>query len=268
MSQLMSVVFPKGFKVGAGRGGLKRKGDDVILIAAEVPCAAAGVFTTNRMCAAPVKLSRRLVATGRARAVVANAGNANAATGAAGMRDAQGMCALAAEALSCGADEILVASTGVIGRPLDMEKVRAGIEAAASRLAATSEAAAAAARAIMTTDTRPKAAQREISVGGCDVRMGAIAKGAGMISPRMATMLAFITTDAKIEPRALKEILAGAASRTFNRVTVDGDMSTNDTLIALASGLSAAPEIAGGEARALRRSNRGGMPRTCQSDRR
>jgi len=250
MSQLMSVVFPKGFKVGAGRGGLKRKGDDVILIAAEVPCAAAGVFTTNRMCAAPVKLSRRLVATGRARAVVANAGNANAATGAAGMRDAQGMCALAAEALSCGADEILVASTGVIGRPLDMEKVRAGIEAAASRLAATSEAAAAAARAIMTTDTRPKAAQREISVGGCDVRMGAIAKGAGMISPRMATMLAFITTDAKIEPRALKEILAGAASRTFNRVTVDGDMSTNDTLIALASGLSAAPEIAGGEARA------------------
>jgi len=250
MSQLMSVVFPKGFKVGAGRGGLKRKGDDVILIAAEVPCAAAGVFTTNRMCAAPVKLSRRLVATGRARAVVANAGNANAATGAAGMRDAQGMCALAAEALSCGADEILVASTGVIGRPLDMEKVRAGIEAAASRLAATSEAAAAAARAIMTTDTQPKAAQREISVGGCDVRMGAIAKGAGMISPRMATMLAFITTDAKIEPRALKEILAGAASRTFNRVTVDGDMSTNDTLIALASGLSAAPEIAGGEARA------------------
>jgi len=250
MSQLMSVVFPKGFKVGAGRGGLKRKGDDVILIAAEVPCAAAGIFTTNRMCAAPVKLSRRLVATGRARAVVANAGNANAATGAAGMRDAQGMCALAAEALSCGADEILVASTGVIGRPLDMEKVRAGIEAAASRLAATSEAAAAAARAIMTTDTRPKAAQREISVGGCDVRMGAIAKGAGMISPRMATMLAFITTDAKIEPRALKEILAGAASRTFNRVTVDGDMSTNDTLIALASGLSAAPEIAGGEARA------------------
>jgi len=243
------VVFPKGFKVGAGRGGLKTKGDDVILIAAEGPCAAAGVFTTNRMCAAPVKLSRRLLAAGRARAVVANAGNANAATGAAGLRDAEWMCALAAEALSCSSDEILVASTGVIGRPLDMEKVRAGIEAAASRLAASSEAADAAARAIMTTDTRPKAAQREISVGGCDVRIGGIAKGAGMISPKMATMLAFITTDAKIDPGALREILGGAASRTFNRVTVDGDMSTNDTLIALASGLAAAPEIAGGDAR-------------------
>ncbi|MCD6405467.1 MAG: bifunctional glutamate N-acetyltransferase/amino-acid acetyltransferase ArgJ [Planctomycetes bacterium] len=238
--EMLSVVFAKGFRVGAGRGGLKAKGDDVMLLVADGVCSAAGVFTTNRLSAAPVRHSRTVLAGGHARAVVANAGNANAATGEGGLKDAEAMCKLAAEAVGCSADEVLVASTGVIGEALDMEKIRAGIAVAAGNLSSGEAAAEAAARAIMTTDTRPKAALREIEIGGRGVRIGGIAKGAGMISPRMATMLAFITTDAAIAPALLQRALSTAADASFNRVTVDGDMSTNDTVFVLASGMSGA----------------------------
>ncbi len=240
---MLSVIFSRGFGVGAGRAGLKREGNDVMLLVADKQCSAAGVFTTNKLSAAPVRHSRSVLAGGNARAVVANAGNANAATGERGLKDTEAMCRLAAEAVGCSADEVLVASTGVIGEALDMEKIRAGIAAAAGNLSSNEAAAEAAARAIMTTDTRPKAAQREIEIGGRGVRIGGIAKGAGMISPRMATMLAFITTDAAIAPALLQRALAIAADASFNRVTVDGDMSTNDTVFVLASGMSGAPEL-------------------------
>lgn len=246
MSELMSVVFPVGFKVGAGRGGIKAQGDDVMVLAAETDCAAAAIFTTNKLCAAPVKYSRRVRDSGVARAVVANSGNANAATGQAGLSDAAEMARIAGQLVGCEAEKVFVGSTGVIGTPLPMDKVRAGTEAAWSNVAADEKAAAAASRAILTLDTHPKAAQREISVGGKAVRIGGIAKGAGMISPKMATMLAFITTDARIRAPLLQRSLEKAAEHSFHRVTVDGDMSTNDSVFLLASGMSQAGEITDG----------------------
>jgi len=238
MAEMLSVVFPKGFRVGAGRGGLKTTGDDIMLLVADETANAAAMFTTNRMFAAPVRYSREITAKGRARAVVANAGNANAATGDAGYADAVEMAKIAAGHAGCSGDEVFVASTGVIGKPLDMAKVRVGVAEAASRMGSDAPAAAAAALAIMTTDTRPKAVQREIAIGGKAVRIGGITKGAGMISPRVATMLAFLTTDAVISPRALRKALAAAAEKSFNRVTIDGDMSTNDSVFLFASGKS------------------------------
>ena len=240
MAEMLSVVFAKGFRVGAGRGGLKTKGDDVMLLVADEAAAAAAVFTTNKMFAAPVRYSREVAAKGRAMAIVANAGNANAATGDAGYANAREMAAIAAGHASCGADEVFVASTGVIGKPLDMDKVRAGVAAAASRLGCDSIAAAAAARAIMTTDLVPKASQCEIKIDGKAVRIGGITKGSGMISPKVATMLAFVTTDAAAGPAVLRKALTAAADSSFDRVTVDGDMSTNDSLFLLASGKSGA----------------------------
>lgn len=246
MPEMMSVVFPRGFKVGAGRAGLKKKGDDVMVLLGEVDCSAAAVFTTNRLCAAPVKYSRGVRDGGLSRAVVANSGNANAATGPQGLEDAAEMARLTASQAGTDAGKVFVASTGVIGTPLDMDRVRAGIEAAWSNIDRSEAAAEAASRAILTLDTRPKTAQREIDLFGRKVRIGAIAKGAGMLSPKMATMLAFITTDALIDAPLLQESLEKAVERSFNRVTVDGDMSTNDSVFLLASGLSEAGRIKGG----------------------
>lgn len=243
MAEMLSVVFPKGFRVGTGRGGLKTRGDDVMLLVADEVVSAAAMFTTNKMFAAPVRYSREIAEKGRARAVVVNAGNANAATGEAGYRNAAEMAGLAAGHVGCAAGEVFVASTGVIGLPLDMDKVRAGVKSAAGSLASDAGAAAAAAAAIMTTDTRPKSAQAEITIAGKPVRIGGITKGAGMISPKVATMLAFVTTDAAIAPDDLLEALAIAAGKTFNRVTIDGDMSTNDSVFLLAGGKSGAPVI-------------------------
>jgi glutamate N-acetyltransferase/amino-acid N-acetyltransferase len=235
------VTAPRGFRAGAVASGIKPDRLDLALLAADVPCAAAAVFTTNHAQAAPVTVSREHLASARARAVVINAGCANAATGDDGLADARETAALVARALGCAPREVVVASTGVIGVPLPMEKLRAGVPAAAAAL--SREGGHDAARAIMTTDTRDKQVQVEVSIGGVPVRIGGMAKGAGMIAPRMATMLAIFTTDATIEPPLLQEALRHAVGSSLNRITVDGDTSTNDMAVVLASGAAGAPPI-------------------------
>jgi glutamate N-acetyltransferase/amino-acid N-acetyltransferase len=230
------ITFPAGFEASAVAAGIKPGRDDLALLASSGPCAAAGVFTRNRAVAAPVVVSREHLRSGQARAVVVNAGCANAATGEQGLRDAREMAACAARALGIGADAVLVASTGVIGVPLPMEKVSAGIAAAARGLSPGGGTAAA--RAILTTDTKPKEVAVERTLGGGRVRIGGMAKGAGMIAPDLATMLAFFTTDARIAPELLRQALVEAVGESLNRITVDGDTSTNDTAVALASGAS------------------------------
>jgi glutamate N-acetyltransferase/amino-acid N-acetyltransferase len=199
---------------------------------------AAAVFTTNKAVAAPVVVSREHLATsgGHARAIVANSGCANAATGAAGMQVAREMAAAAAEALECRSSDVLIASTGVIGVPLDIEKVRAGVAAATAALAVGG--ANDAMKAIMTTDPFPKSAAAAIDTPHGTITVGGIAKGSGMIEPRMATMLAFLTTDAQAEPAVLAAALRRVVDATFNAITVDGECSTNDCVFLLASGAS------------------------------
>jgi glutamate N-acetyltransferase/amino-acid N-acetyltransferase len=211
-----AITMPQGFRAAAVAAGIKPDRLDLALLVADAPCAAAGVFTSNRAVAAPVV---------------------------AGLRDAREMAARAASALGCAATEVLVASTGVIGVALPMEKVRAGIDAAAAKLAR--DEGADAARAILTTDTHPKEVLVETAVGGRRVRVAGIAKGAGMIAPNMATLLAFFTTDAAVAPAVLRGALVAAVGETLNRITVDGDTSTNDTAFILASGASGAPAIEG-----------------------
>ena len=229
-----AITAPRGFRAAAVAAGIKKDGLDLALLAADWGCAAAAVFTTNRAQAAPVLVSREHLAGGRAKAVVVNAGCANAATGEQGLADAREMAAVTARELGCRPAEVVVASTGVIGIPLPMDKVRAGVAAACGALSA--DGGADAARAIMTTDTRPKEALLEFSVDGHPARVGAMAKGAGMIAPNMATMLAFFTTDAAVEPRLLHRALGEAVGASLNRITVDGDTSTNDMAVVLASG--------------------------------
>jgi glutamate N-acetyltransferase / amino-acid N-acetyltransferase len=243
-----SICGPRGFKCGAvfcdikklgtGRGSEKGRKDDLALIVSEVPAAVAGMFTTNQVCAAPVKISRQCAARKSARAIVVNSGNANAATGAQGMKNAQAMTRTVAKALSLASSEVLVCSTGRIGVPMPMKNVEHGIRACAPRIARSTASARKVAEAIMTTDTRRKEIAVEFKIGDRQVRIGGICKGAGMIQPGMATMLGFITTDAAIEPSALKRALKIAVQQSFNRITVDGDMSTNDSVIALANGLA------------------------------
>ncbi len=235
------ITAPLGFRAAAVASGIKPDRLDLALIAADRPCSAAGVFTQNRAVAAPVLVSREHLASGRARAIVVNAGCANAATGASGLRDAREMASLAAGALGIAPAEVLVASTGVIGVPLPMAKLRAGIPAAALRLSA--HAGEDAARAILTTDTRPKTVRVPLTIGGRAATLGGMAKGAGMIAPNLATMLAFFTTDAEVAPELLRQALVEAVGASLNRITVDGDTSTNDTALVLASGASGAPAI-------------------------
>lgn len=237
-----TVTSPLGYVASAVACGLKESGNpDLVLLGSDRDCSAAGVFTQNQIVAAPVLLSRETLMANRARirGVVANAGNANACTGEPGMTAAQGMQELAAEALSCQRDQILILSTGVIGVQLDMTKVRAGISAAAACLSA--EGGAAAAQAIMTTDTQPKQLAKQLKLPGGTVIIGGMAKGSGMIHPNMATMLAVITTDAAIPPAELLESLSSAVESSFNRISVDGDTSTNDTVLLLANGASGVP---------------------------
>ena len=239
------VCAPRGFEAAAVACGLKQSGDlDLCLLVSRERCAAAGAFTRNAFRAAPVKLTRRhLEEDGFIRAVVANAGNANAWTGERGMRDAQAMAALTAREIGARPEEVAVASTGVIGAYLDMEKVGRGIAEAAARLGRGGGGDAA--KAIMTTDTRPK--EFALDCGG--FRLGGMAKGSGMIRPDMATMLAFITTDAAVEPAHLAQALRSAVDGSFNRISVDGCTSTNDTVLVMASGASglrlSAPEMEG-----------------------
>ena len=281
-----SIVAPRGFlasgvfcdikRLGTGKGSNKGQKRDLALIVSEVPATVAGMFTTNQVCAAPVKICLQRVKGGRAQALVVNSGNANACTGKQGLRDAQEMTETAAKAVAAvydrrqlkngqspavtdrryklRAEHILVGSTGRIGVTLPMDNVRAGIIEACVELGSTAAHAAHAVEAIMTSDTRPKQIAVEFKLGGKAVRIGGICKGAGMIQPGMsangrrpaalsqgglhATMLCFITTDAAIDSKVLQTALQEAVAQSFNRITVDGDMSTNDTVLVLANGLS------------------------------
>ncbi|MPY89268.1 MAG: bifunctional glutamate N-acetyltransferase/amino-acid acetyltransferase ArgJ [Luteitalea sp.] len=233
------VTAPRGFRAAGVRCGIKAVGRDLALIVSDRTASAAALFTTNRAVAAPVLVSREhLQATaGRARAVVTNSGCANACTGKAGLEAAALMASAVARAIGCAAEEVLVASTGVIGVPLDVHKVASGVVAAAEQLDA-SAGGADAAEAIMTTDARPKAHAVEVSTTAGMVRIGGMAKGAGMIEPNLATMLAFLTTDAAVETSLLRRALVDACEDTFNAITVDGECSTNDAVFLLANGAS------------------------------
>ena len=230
----MSVTAPKGFRAAATAAGIKDEGLDLALLVADWGCSAAAVFTTNRAQAAPVIVSREHLAAGQARAVVVNAGCANAGTGEQGLADAREMAALVAREIGCRPGEVVVASTGVIGVGLPMEKVRSGIAHVVPSL--SRDGGAAAARAILTTDTRPKEVVVEFPLDGHRATLGAMAKGSGMIAPNMATLLAFFTTDAALDPRLLHRALREAVGVSLNRITVDGDTSTNDIAVVLASG--------------------------------
>jgi glutamate N-acetyltransferase/amino-acid N-acetyltransferase len=236
-AQLAEFSLAPGFRTAATACGLKKSGAlDLLMVWADEPCAAAGVFTTNRVQAAPVLVDRDALASGadRIRGVVANAGCANAVTGDRGMTDAKRMQSVAARAVGAAPEEMLVLSTGVIGVFLDMDKLERGIAALHSGDAL--RRAGDAARAICTTDTRAKVASVTVELSGGRVTIAGFAKGAGMIHPNMATMLSVITTDADIAPEALDRALRAAVSESFNRISVDGDMSTNDTVLILASG--------------------------------
>jgi glutamate N-acetyltransferase/amino-acid N-acetyltransferase len=232
------VTAPAGFRAAGVRCGIKKAGLDLALIVSDSRASAAGLFTTNKAQAAPVLVSQDHLrrSGGIARAVVANSGCANACTGAAGLQAAYGMAASTAEAIGCAPEEVLVASTGVIGVPIDETKLAAGIAAAATDLAPEHHAQAA--LAIMTTDPFPKAHAVRVTCPAGSFRVGGIAKGSGMIEPLLATMLAFVTTDAAVDPATLRRALSDAVEVTFNAITVDGECSTNDTVVALASGAS------------------------------
>jgi glutamate N-acetyltransferase/amino-acid N-acetyltransferase len=225
-----------GFRFAGAAGGIKKKaGLDVGLIVADQPVAAAAVFTQNRVKAAPVLLSQKALkdSRGKLQAVVVNAGNANACTGKQGMIDARAMAAQAASIAGCRADQVLVASTGVIGQPLPMDRVTAGITAAGAALG--EHGFAAFSQAILTTDRGPKTAVRTVKIGRAEATLVGCTKGAGMIAPNMATTLSFVATDASVPPASLDRALRRAALPTFNAIAVDGDTSTNDTLAILAS---------------------------------
>src|SRR5262249_23918132 len=234
---LATFTLATGFHAAATACGLKPSGKlDLGLVWSDSPCSAAGVFTTNRVQAAPVLVCRETLAAAasRVRGVLYNSGCANAVTGERGLADARRMRELGAAAIGAGSDELLVLSTGVIGKFLDMERVARGVEAL--RSAAALPSAGDAARAIMTTDTREKLASSTFPLGGGSVRVAGFAKGAGMIHPSMATMLAVITTDARVEPARLDRALRAAGERGFNRISGDGGRSTDDTVPPLAPG--------------------------------
>jgi glutamate N-acetyltransferase/amino-acid N-acetyltransferase len=255
-----SVTAPRGFRaggvfcdikrLGTGKGSNKGQKRDLAILISDVPAAVAGMFTTSRVCAAPVKVSLKRAAQPSARAIVVNSGNANACTGKQGLEDAEEMTRLTAKQLGLMTEEVLICSTGRIGVTMPMDNVARGVEGAAKILKASKEAGDHFSEAIMTSDTRPKQIAVEFMLGGTTVRLGGACKGAGMIQPGMsatgtgpaaglhATMLGFVTTDAAIEHKTLKDCLEKAVARSFNRISVDGDMSTNDTVIALANGLA------------------------------
>ncbi len=264
-----SIVAPQGFlasgvfcdikRLGTGKGSAKGKKRDLALIVSEVPASVAGMFTTNQVCAAPVKVCVPRVKKGTAQAIVVNSGNANACTGKQGMKDALEMTALVAKQFHMPVEHVLVGSTGRIGVTMPMDHVNAGILHAAQVLGNDAAHADEAAEAIMTSDTKPKQIAVEFKLGGRTVRIGGICKGAGMIQPGMsasgarpaalpaglhATMLCFVTTDAAIEAKVLQAALQEAVAHSFNRITVDGDMSTNDTVLVLANGLAGNRKIA------------------------
>jgi glutamate N-acetyltransferase/amino-acid N-acetyltransferase len=234
---MKAVTFPRGFRASGIACGLKESGKaDLALVVSDVPASVAGMFTQNRVVAAPVTLSRTVVRGGSARATVVNSGNANACTGAQGAADAREMAALTAAEIGCAPARVLVASTGIIGRPLWMDRLRSGIPAAAAALSA--DGGEAASNAICTTDAYPKTGEETVVLAGGEVRLGAMAKGAGMIRPDMATMICQVTTDAAVDAAQLQRLLVPAVQRSFNRISVDGSASTNDSVFVLANGAS------------------------------
>jgi len=241
----VAVTFARGFRAGTAACGIKAftagasaiprdQRDDLCVVHSAYPCDTGGVFTTNKVKSATVVIDQLHLQRNRVQAVTINSGNANACTGAQGFRDALLMAKLSADRLDLDPDQVLVSSTGVIGRYLPMDAIKPGIALACGNLSAQSGEAAA--RAIMTTDTVPKTAQAEVDLGGRTVRIGGMCKGSGMIHPNMATMLAYITTDAAVEPGLMTKLVRSVADRSFNQVTVDGDSSTNDSFLILANG--------------------------------
>ena len=238
-----SVTAPRGFRAAGVAAGLKARGKkDMALIVSDKPATVAATFTTNQVKAAPVKLSMRHVKSGKACAIVVNSGNANACTGSDGVIHARAMACAVGRRFGCAENHVLVCSTGRIGVNLPIVKVEAGIKQLLGIL--SSRGGAAAAQAIMTTDTFAKQVAVQFKAGGRTIRIGGIAKGAGMIQPNMATMLGFLTTDAAISRAALQKALTHAVNYSFNRISVDGDTSTNDTVILMANGLAGAPPLA------------------------
>ncbi len=230
------VTAPRGFRAGATACGIKSDAaiKDLAILAADVPCVAAGTFTPSSTCAAPVLVCREYLRKGTAQAVIVNSGNANCSTGEQGLRNAYRMSELAAARLGIAQDLVLCSSTGIIGRQLPMEKIERGVAA----LELSREGGNAFAEAILTTDTRPKRLALEFEIDGRTVRLGGVTKGAGMIYPNMATMLCYLTTDAAVDQAWLQSELRAAVDESFNMIAVDGDMSTNDTCLLFANGLA------------------------------
>ena len=259
------ICAPKGFAAAGVHCGIRANHTekyDLALIKAQVRCAAAGVYTTNKVCGAPIKVDRAHLTDGYAQAILVNSGNANTCA-ANGVALAEECCELVGRELGIPAADVLPASTGVIGQPMTIDPFAKGIPAAAAKLAATEQGSTDAATAIMTTDTHKKEYAIQFELGGKVCTVGAIGKGSGMIAPNMATMLAFYTTDAAVSPALLQKALKTVVPGTYNQMSVDLDTSTNDTLLILASGLAGNPEICRGERR-LRRLC-GGPDRHCRA---
>ncbi len=239
------ITSPKGFKASGVHAGIKKQKKDMAIIISDSLCAAAGCFTTNRVKAAPVLYDMEKIKN-PIKGVVVNSGNANACTGEQGMRDAEETADTMAGLIGCGGENILVASTGVIGVNLPMDIIKEGIKTCHSIAGSDFESGEAAAEAIMTTDTVKKTICVQLDINGRTVTIGGAAKGCGMINPNMATMLCFITTDGAISDKAFKKALDAAVTDSFNMISVDGDMSTNDSVIALANGMAENEEITEG----------------------
>jgi len=236
MDMIKNLTNVRGIKCWGAHTGIKSLRRDLAIIYSDVPASAAGAFTQNKLTAAPVNLTKKHIADGKAQAIVINAGNANAATGEQGQQGAEAMAQAMAEEFNIAKEMVLVSSTGIIGEPFPTEDIVDGIRENASKVSKKSNAGAFTANAILTTDTYAKEGFIEFSLDGYQINMGGIAKGSGMIHPNMATMLAFIVTDAAIEPGLLQEIVDEAVAQSFNMITVDGDTSTNDMVLVLANG--------------------------------
>jgi glutamate N-acetyltransferase / amino-acid N-acetyltransferase len=236
---MSGITTPKGFHATGINAGIKNDTLDMALIYSDVDAEIAAVFTTNKIKGAPVKFCINQLKNGnKARAIIINSKNANACNGVQGTKDAEAMAADTASALGIENNSVYVCSTGVIGVPLPMNKVSEGIKKICAEIVCVEDAGVMAARAIMTTDTLPKEFSKQIIIDGKVVKIGAMAKGVGMIEPNMATMLAYITTDAKVSKKALDACIKDVTSKTFNRITVDGDQSCNDSFFIMANGLA------------------------------
>ena len=251
----MSMSVPQGYRMSGAYCGIKRDATryDMALIVSDLPATAAGVYTQNLVCAAPVQWDRSHTPSDRIRAVAVNSGNANACTGERGLRETEQMATLAAQTCGATGDQALVLSTGVIGEFLPLEKITRGIERLAGQLGNDESALVAAARGMMTTDTVHKLAGRTLQLGGRTIQITGMAKGAAMIGPNMATMLGLILTDARLEPVAAQSMLKQAAEVSFNCISVEGHTSTNDTVLLLANGAAGGPVLGGADLEAFGR---------------